>query len=76
LANHEKQVAKPAFVILFHRTWKKKKPKPKGKRINNWWISMTDFLETYYQYIALMLLKGINLTSGAINFVVVVFHVF
>jgi len=35
---------------------------------------VTDFLETYYQYIAINVAqKCINLASGAINFVVVIF---
>ena len=35
---------------------------------------MTDFLETYYQYIGINVAqKSINLASGAINFVIVIF---
>src|SRR5690242_17282476 len=35
---------------------------------------VTDFLETYYQYIAINVAqKSVNLASGAINFVVLVF---
>jgi hypothetical protein len=35
---------------------------------------VTDFLETYYQYIGINVAqKSINLASGAINFVIVVF---
>jgi len=35
---------------------------------------VTDFLETYYQYIAINVAqKSVNLASGAVNFVVVVF---
>jgi len=35
---------------------------------------VTDFLETYYQYIAINVAqKSINLASGAINFVILIF---
>ena len=35
---------------------------------------VTDFLETYYQYIAINVAqKSVNLASGAINFVVLIF---
>src|SRR5215467_1462411 len=35
---------------------------------------VTDFLETYYQYISINVAqKSINLASGAINFVVIIF---
>src|ERR1044072_2724308 len=35
---------------------------------------VTDFLETYYQYIAINVAqKSVNLASGAINFIVVIF---
>jgi hypothetical protein len=35
---------------------------------------VTDFLETYYQYISVNVAqKSINLVSGAINFVVIIF---
>jgi len=35
---------------------------------------VTDFLETYYQYIGINVAqKSINLASGAINFVIIVF---
>jgi hypothetical protein len=35
---------------------------------------VTDFLETYYQYIGINVAqKSINLASGAINFVIVIF---
>ena len=35
---------------------------------------VTDFLETYYQYIAINVAqKSVNLASGAVNFVIVIF---
>jgi hypothetical protein len=76
LANHEKQVAKPAFVIFTSPHMEEEKTKTEGIKdtATDLVDHVTDFLETYYQYIGINVAqKSINLASGAINFVIVVF---
>ena len=74
MANHEKQVAKPAFIISPNMEEEKTKTKEKDDNTGDLVDHVTDFLETYYQYIAINVAqKSINLASGAINFVVLVF---
>jgi hypothetical protein len=52
----------------------KTKTKEKDDNTGDLVDHVTDFLETYYQYIAINVAqKSINLAAGAINFVVLVF---
>jgi hypothetical protein len=67
---------KTCFSHLISPNMEEEKTKTEGIKENASDLvdHVTDFLETYYQYIGINVAqKSINLASGAINFVVVVF---
>ena len=76
MANHEKQVAKPAFIYTISLNMQQEQTKTEGikESASDLVDHVADFVETYYQYIAINVAqKSVNLASGAINFVVLVF---
>jgi len=74
LANHESRFAKTCFIISPNMAEEKTKTEGIKENTSDLVDHVTDFLETYYQYIAINVAqKSVNLASGAINFVVLIF---
>ncbi len=64
------------LFILISTTMEEEKTKTEGikESASDLVDHVTDFLETYYQYIGINVAqKSVNLASGAINFVVLIF---
>ena len=66
----------PAFISPLFMNMEEEKTKTEGikESASDLVDHVTDFLETYYQYIAINVAqKSVNLASGAVNFVIVIF---
>jgi len=67
---------KTCFYLYISANMEEEKTKTEGikESASDLVDHVTDFLETYYQYIAINVAqKSINLASGAINFVILIF---